>query len=214
MEQGSSEWFAARLGKVTASRFADVMTNGRGTGTMGQTAMSYMRELIAEELTGKPAGELSSKSLEWGTQTEPEARAMYCLHRHVRVVKEGFVQHPTRPRVGGSPDGLVEGDKDGPGGVEIKCPFNTSTHLSYIEWGQLPDQYAWQVHGLMWVTGRNWWDFVSYDPRLRDAGLNLFCVRVYKDDEMADDLQRRVTQFVEQLEIKLEKIKSKARKPE
>lgn len=211
MEQGTDEWKQARLGKVTASRFADVMTNGREKGTIGKTALSYLRELIAEELTGQGSDEITAKAIQWGTDNEPAARAMYCYLHSVRVVKVGFVDHPEIPRCGGSPDGLVEGDASGPGLVEIKCPFNTRNHLEYMEIDTVPDTYQWQVQGLMWLTGRRWCDFVSYDPRLEKAGLSLHCVRVFADTDMHKDLEIRVKRFVEQLEIKLEKIRSKRR---
>lgn len=211
MEQGSEEWRLARLAKITASRFSDVMTNGRARGTMGKTAFSYMRDLIAEELTGKPQDEIKAKAIDWGNENEPHARAMYCFLCSVRVVKIGFVQHPQLTRVGGSPDGLVDGDLEGPGGVEIKCPMNTRVHLEYLELDSCPDDYKWQVQGLMWVTGRKWWDFVSYDPRLEVAGLSLHRVRCRVDHDMHRELDTRIPRFIEQLEVKLKAIRSKIR---
>jgi putative phage-type endonuclease len=209
-EQGSPDWYAARLGKVTASRFADVMTNGRGTGSMGQTAYSYMYDIIAEILTGQVQDKVDVKAMQWGHQTEPHARAMYCFHRNARVIKTGFLVHhdPAFSYCGGSPDGLVEGDEEGPGGVEIKCPLSSRIHLGYLEEGQVPGAYQWQVDGLLWVTGRKWWDFVSFDPRMPE-GLQMFCVRQYRNEDACSDLEDRAKRFWEQLQIKLGKIKSR-----
>lgn len=206
-EQGSAEWHEARLGKITASRFCDMMTNGRGASTMGQTAYSYMYDIIAEILTGQAQDRIDNMAVRWGHENEPHARAMYCFHRNARVVKQGFLVHPDYPHVGGSPDGLVEGDAEGPGGVEIKCPMSSRIHLGYLEEGVVPTAYEWQVDGLMWVTGRKWWDFVSFDPRMPE-GLQLFCVRQYRDDERIDSLSDRSKRFWEQLQIKLGKIKA------
>jgi len=204
MRQGTKEWHEKRLGKVTASRFKDVMANGRGTGSMGQTAYSYMRDLIAERLTGEPQGQIDNRAVQWGHDHEPEARAMYCLLRDVRVTQLGFASHPTIDGVGGSPDGLVGED----GGVEIKCPQNSRNHLAYLEAGEVPKEYDWQVQGLMWVTGRSWWDFVSFDPRM-PPGLQLFVCRAEADEEKHEELERRVKRFLEQFEIRYAKLEAK-----
>jgi hypothetical protein len=207
-EQGSPEWHQDRLGKITCSRFDAMMTNGRGSGTMGQTAYSYMYDILAEILTGIPADKVDVRAMQWGHENEPHARAMYCFHRNARVVKQGFLVHhdPAFHYCGGSPDGLVEGDAEGPGGVEIKCPQSSRIHLSYLEGGVVPKDYEWQVDGLMWVTGRKWWDFVSFDPRMPE-GLQMFCVRRYRDEDTMDALAERAYRFWYQLEIKLGKIK-------
>jgi putative phage-type endonuclease len=208
VEQGTVEWQKLRLGKITASRFKDMMTNGRGKDTMGQTAYSYMRDLITERLTGQPQDQIDNKALRWGNDNEPQARAMYCILQDVRVEQVGFIQHPAFPDVGCSPDGLVNEGADlggAGGGVEIKCPMNSRIHLSYIEEGGVPKEYHWQVQGSMWVTGRPWWDFVSFDPRM-PKHLQLFVHREYADDEALDDLDHRARRFLEQLEVKLKKI--------
>jgi len=205
LEQGSWEWKQARLGKYTASNFCRLMTNGRGTGTMGATCMTYMLDVMAERLTGRAQDEINGKALEWGHMNEPQARAMYCLIHGVRVQQVGFCVHPDFPDVGASPDGLVEGDPIGPGGVEIKCPMNSRIHLGYLEANELPKDYEWQVHGCMYVTGRKWWDFISFDPRMRD-GLQLFTHRVLWDEEMMEDLGDRLQRVREQVEIRMAKV--------
>lgn len=208
VKQGTDEWHEQRLGKVTASRFKDMMTNGRGTSSMGQTAYTYMWDLIAEKLTGKPQDNLSHvKAIEWGNENEPQARAFYSLYRDVRVKQTGFLTHPSFPDAGGSPDGLVDDDPEGAGGAEIKCPHTSRIHLQYITNGGVPNAYKWQVQGLMWITGREWWDFVSFDPRMEKAGLMLYVHREHADLDMFDELSERTLQFIEQLKIKLSKLK-------
>lgn len=201
-KQGSPEWHQQRLGKATASRFSDMMTNGRGKDAgMGQTAWSYMDDLLVERLTGQPQDIGKFKETEWGNKHEAAARAIYSLQHSERVKQTGFLDHPTIPMVGGSPDGLIGDD----GGVEIKCPYNPRYHLDRLLHGGMDPRYQWQVQGLMWITGRKWWDFVSFDPRFPEDK-QLFVCRVEADPDALDDLERRVLRFMEQLEIKFRKI--------
>ena len=201
--QGTPQWHELRLGKVTASRFKSMMTNGRGKDTMGQTAYSYMYDLIVERLTGQQQDKVDAKSLQWGRDHEPEARAMYCVLHGVRVQQVAFVLHPAIGGVGGSPDGLIDGEPSG--GVEIKCPMNSRIHIGYLEFGGVPKDYYWQVQGLMWLTGRSWWDFVSYDQRMPER-LRLFVHREQADTDAHEELEERTIRFIEQMEIKLMKI--------
>jgi putative phage-type endonuclease len=208
--QGSQEWHQQRLGMVTASRLKDMMTNGRGKDTMGATAYSYMWDLIAERITGSPAESFTNDAMDWGNQNEPHARALYCLHRQVSVTKTGFVLHPEIQGVGGSPDGLVTGDKEGDGGVEIKCPFKSRIHLQYVESGGVPSEYQMQVQGLMWITGRSWWDFVSFDPRMPEH-LQLYVYRERADKDLHADIEHRAKRFVEQINLKTKRLQGVAK---
>lgn len=190
VEQGSAEWLALRAGRVTASNFGKVLAGGQG-----KTRRAYMLQLIAERLTGEPAESYSNAAMEWGTQTEPQARAVYELVtgqnvEQVTITLEG-------DHIAASPDGLV-----GEGGIEIKCP-TTSTHLEYLLSGELPSQYRPQVQGCMWVHGAPWWDFVSFDPRLPTAS-QAFIVRVERDEEYIESLAGSVGAFVEEM-IELER---------
>lgn len=183
LRQGSQAWIEARLGKITASRFNDILTQpktkaAREAGEMSQTAHSYMLELIAEILTGLDQGPRPNWAMQWGTDNEPAAREVYENRTGDQVDECGFIIHPEEPMVGCSPDGLV-GDE---GGLEIKCPFNTRIHLGYVLADTLPADYIAQVHGALWITGRRWWDFVSYDPRIPDLNLALWRTRVYRPD--------------------------------
>ncbi len=203
MKQGTEEWRRARLGKVTSSRFAEVMTGGQG-----KTAHSYLLDLLGERLTGQPSEELRNKYVDWGHEHEGSARAAYAwqLAGLWPVTQVGFVPHPDFPDdVGGSPDSLVSDE----GLVEIKCPFTLKAHLNTLLTQEVPSEYVWQCQGNLWVTGRKWLDYVSFHPRLPE-GLNLCVIRVERDEDQIEELERKVKRFVEQLHIKLGKLNGKA----
>lgn len=193
--QGSPEWFAIRCGKVTASRVADVVARTK-TG-WGASRANYMAELVAERLTGAVAESYSNAAMQWGTDTEPEARRAYEFYRDVDVAQVGFIVHPHIEQSGASPDGLVE-----PGGlVEIKCP-NTATHIDTLLSATVPGKYATQMQWQMACTGRQWCDFVSFDPRMPEA-MRLFVRRVQRDNEAIAELEKLVTAFLEELDAKV-----------
>jgi putative phage-type endonuclease len=177
MKQGTEEWFAARCGKVTASRMADVMAKGRG-GAEAATRKNYRAQLVAERLTGKVADSFSSAAMQWGTDTEPQARAAYEFYSGQTVTECGFVDHPTIPMTGASPDAFAGSD----GLVEIKCP-NTATHIDTLLNDVVPKKYVLQMHWQMACTGRSWCDFVSFDPRMPED-MALYVRRVEYNDEL------------------------------
>lgn len=185
MEQGSDEWLKIRCGKVTASHFSDVMSKGQGRQT-------YMLKLAAERATGLVQPSFKNEAMQWGTDTEPFARACYEQVTGYEVEQVGFVE--VDDYVGVSPDGLV-GEE---GCVEIKCP-NTATHIGYIESGKLPAKYKAQVQGVMCACNRDWCDFVSYDPRNGDN--SYFCVRVKRDEKYMDELTNALDKFVLDLRV-------------
>lgn len=196
-QQGSQQWLQDRLGNCTASRFDDVKTEPRSkadrdAGKMSATAESYLFELLGEYLTGQPASDFESVAMRWGTEHEAEARLAYTEATGNPVQLASFVRHPTLPRVGCSPDGLVGDD----GLIEIKCPFTTREHVRTAMRQEVPDQYYAQVQGQLWVTGRRWSHFVSYDPRVQDEKLRLVVVPVSRDKEFIAELDAAVTRFV------------------
>lgn len=192
MEQRSPEWFAARLGKVTASRIADVCAKTK-TG-WGAGRKNYMAELVAERLTGRNADSYSNAAMQWGTDMEPDARTAYEFYRSVTVKEIGFVPHPRMADAGASPDGLVGDD----GLVEIKCP-NTASHLETLLGAAIPEKYLFQMQWQMACTGRQWCDFASYDPRLPEA-MQLHIARVSRDDGLIRTLEMNVADFLAELE--------------
>jgi putative phage-type endonuclease len=194
MMQGSPEWYAARLGKVTASRIADLMARTK-TG-WGASRANYMAELLVERLTGQPADGYESPAMRWGTEQEPFARAAYEFRTDADVALVGFVPHPTIAAAGASPDGLVSDA----GQVEIKCP-NTATHIDTLLAGSIPQKYADQMQWQMACTGRAWCDFVSFDPRMPES-MRLWVQRVPRSAARIADLEAAVRDFLAELDAK------------
>ena len=200
MIQGTSEWHAARLGRVTASRVADIVAKTK-TG-YGASRATYMGQLIAERLTGEVAEAYTNAAMQWGTDKEPEARMAYEFRTDAEVIQVGFIPHPRIEMSGASPDGLV-GDR---GLVEIKCP-NTSTHIDTLISQTVPGKYVTQMQWQMACTGRSWCDFVSYDPRLPES-MRLFMRRVERDDGRISDLEQEVTGFLAELDQKVAELRA------
>lgn len=166
--QRSDAWFAARRGLPTCSAFDKILTAGKGIPSSAQDKL--ISELIAEALCPTYGPDYTSADMQAGTGLEAEARAFYAFERGLAVREVGLIISDCG-RFGGSPDALVGED----GGLEIKCP-SAPTQITYVRVGQLPDDYKCQVHGHLVVSGRQWWDFLSYYP-----GLPTFQVRVTPD---------------------------------
>jgi len=196
MEQRSDEWFAARLGKVTASRVADVIAKTK-TGPSASRE-NYATQLVLERLTNKQAESYTNAAMQWGTDTEPMARQAYELKRGLFVNETGFVDHPTIEMSGASPDGLVGTD----GLIEVKCP-NSATHMETMLTQKVPAKYIPQMMWQMACTGRNWCDFVSYDPRFPE-NLQIFIERVTYDPTYVRMLELEITQFLDEVTKKVE----------
>lgn len=191
--QGSAQWLFDRAGKATASRFADVAAKLKN-GAPAKAREDYLWELVIERITGQPAEHYTNAAMLWGMENELGARMAYEAHSGAIVEAAGLILHPTIQNCGGSPDGLIGDD----GGLEIKCPFNSAVHLRTILDG-MPEHHAYQVQGLMFVTGRAWWDFVSFDPRLPN-GLSLYVQRVERDAEKCAHIEREVTAFLAEVD--------------
>jgi len=204
MDQRSTEWFAARAGRVTASRIADVM--GKTKSGWGAGRATYMAQLVVERMTGMCEPGFSNSAMQWGTDKEPEARECYAFEHNVSVVEEGFVDHPTIAMAGASPDGLVDDD----GLVEIKCP-NSSTHIDTLLGSPIADKYVKQMQFQLACTGRRWCDFVSYDPRL-GVDMQLHVRRVERDDELIAEIEAAVSAFLAEVDAKVEALTSMYRK--
>jgi putative phage-type endonuclease len=198
MEQRTEEWFAARCGKVTASRVADIIAKTK-TG-YSASRENYLAQLVCERMTGKPAESYSNAAMQWGTDQEPFARAAYEANKDVLVEEMGFAVHPTIDGAGASPDGLVGLF----GLVEIKCP-NTATHIQTLLDQKVPEKYNVQMQWQMACTSRQWCDFVSFDPRM-DEGLQLFVKRVEYDSIYVAQLEKEVINFLMDVEDKIQKL--------
>ena len=198
VEQGTPEWFAARLGNVTASRVADVIAKTKSGYSASRE--NYMAQLICERMTNTVAESYTNAAMAWGTETEPLARAAYESYADVLVDEVGYIPHPTIERAGASPDGLVGLY----GLLEIKCP-NSSTAIETLLTQTVPAKYITQMQWQMSCTGRTWADFVSFDPRL-PSGLQMFVKRVEFDAEYVAMLKEEVTKFLTELDAKISKL--------
>ena len=196
MEQRTDDWFAARLGKVTASRAADVCAKGKGA-----TRDNYMAQLICEILSQKPTESFTTPAMHWGIDQEPHARAAYSAKTGNLVDEVGFIEHPEIEGAGASPDGVVEED----GLIEIKCQ-SLANSLDFILTEKIPSRYRMQMQWQMACTAREYCDFVSYDPRLPEH-LQLKVVHVERDQEEIDFLEGEVKAFLAEMNEKLEKLK-------
>jgi putative phage-type endonuclease len=199
LQQGSEAWLKARLGRVTASRVADVVAKTK-SGYAASRA-NYMAELITERLTGVPAERFQNDAMRWGTEKEPEARAAYEFLKEVSVEEVGFVPHPRIAMTGASPDGLVGLD----GMVEFKCP-NTATHIETLLGESVPGKYVIQTQWQMACADRQWCDFGSFDPRLPHA-MQLWIRHLPRDETHIRELEAEVEAFLVELEDKLAKLR-------
>lgn len=196
MEQQTEEWFEARLGKATASRFKDVLSKLKSGGEAA-TRANYRAQLVVERLTGVRADSYSNSAMQWGIDNEALAVTEYELLTGNVTEECGFIKHKTL-EAGASPDRLVGED----GILEVKCP-NTATHIAYLKAGKVPMEYIAQVMGQLWITGRKWCDFISYDPRM-PANASILIVRVYRDESYIDDLEAQVEAFLDEVEAEVE----------
>lgn len=204
--QGSPEWFAARCGKVTASRIDDVLAKGR-SGAPSATRAAYMGELIAETLTGQPANQFQGNAdTDRGIELEPAARAAYEGALGVLAMPVGLVLHPRIDRSGASPDGLI-----GDGLLEIKCP-RIHTHIEYLLGGVPPAKYLPQMAWQAACAERPWVDFVSYCP-LMPTDLQLFIARYEPPMQYLREIEDAVVGFLAELDDKLAKLTA-LRRPE
>ena len=196
--QGTEAWFAERAGHVTASRLADVMAKVKS----GEAAsrINYKAEIVAQRLTGICEEGFTSAAMAWGTEQEPIARASYEIKKGIDVEQTGFIKHQSILWSGASPDGLVDSN----GLVEIKCP-NTATHIDYLLKGEPPAKYRPQMLWQMACTGREWCDFVSFDPRM-PKHLQLFVVRFERDDTLIAEAEAEVMRFIAEVEEILAKL--------
>lgn len=201
MEQKSPEWYAARLGRVTGSKVADVIAKTKSGYSTSRA--NYMMQLALERLKGCAEETYSNAAMEWGNLQEPVARATYEALTGNLVDEVGFIPHPSLDMAGASPDGLVGED----GLLEIKCP-NSLTHFEYIKGGKPPTKYVPQMAFQMACTKRDWCDFMSFDPRMPE-GLQVFLVRYFRDQAYIRELELEIAYFLDELEMLIEGLMNK-----
>jgi len=187
MKQGSLGWHKLRLGKITASKMADVLSKGKGKAP-SKLAETYMMELLAERLTGEAKPFFENDAMRWGTETEPQARAMYELNSGNNVREVAFIER--NEFVGVSPDGLI-GEC---GMLEIKCP-TTITQIKRALTDDYSKDYYAQIQMQLWVAEREWCDFLSFDPRL-DIEAGYLLQVVHRDEEFISDMRDKTEEFI------------------
>lgn len=204
MEQRTDAWFQARLGKVTASRIGDVMAKTKAGYGAGRA--NYAAQLVAERLTGTAPDNFTNAAMQWGIDTEAQARAMYEFQTGYGVSETGFHDHPVIELSGASPDGLVN-DK---GLVEIKCP-NTATHISTLTGAKIDRKYLLQMQWQMACTEREWCDFVSFDPRLPPE-MQIHIERIELDRDWLSEIESEVQTFLSEVAATVAELEAKYRK--
>jgi hypothetical protein len=201
MEQRSAEWFAARLGCATASKFRAVVSKLK-SGKPAQARVDYAIELVTERLSGQPTPHFTTAAMQRGVDLEPAARIEYEFKKRIEVLETGFLRHPSL-MTGASPDGLVGAD----GLIEIKVPTSTVHVETWLN--GMPDDHIAQVQGQLWITGRAWCDFVSFDDRLPKE-LQLYVQRVERDDVFIANLDLEVRQFLAEVDDLERQLREKA----
>lgn len=196
MQQQTEAWYAARLGRVTASKVKDVMAKGR-SGAPSATRQNYMMQLLCERLTGAREEGYTSAVMQRGTELEPMARTAYELFQDCEVEEVGLVIHPRIEGFGASPDGLILLPTER-GGIEIKCP-NTAQHIAVMQAGRHDPQYEWQMLAQMACAELGWVDFVSFDDRLPEP-LQYACFRFERDEKRIEQMEAEVRLFLEELD--------------
>jgi len=199
IEQRTQEWFALRLGKVTASRINDVMSELKSGGESA-TRRNYRAQLVCERLTGKKQDSFTNAAMQWGIDCEPLARAAYEATTGSIVVEAGFIDHPTIAMSGMSPDGFVGVD----GLLEIKCP-NTATHIEWMMTGCVPTEHINQMLWQMDCADKDWCDFISFDPRM-PQDFQIFIVRLVRDEAKIMKLRDSVVKFLIEVDKAVEQL--------
>lgn len=200
IDQRTEEWFAQRLGKVTASSLHKVLAKTK-TG-YGADRANYMTQLVLERVTGTKADSYTNAAMQWGIDQEPFARAAYEASRGVMVEEVGFIPHPTIEASGASPDGLVGDD----GMVEIKCPDSKTALECWLSENPVESKYFAQMQWQMRCADRSWCDYVVFDPRM-PAKAQLFVVRVNLDDKWLENAETEVIKFLSEVDAKVAALK-------
>lgn len=193
----------ARAGKLTASRFVDILAV-RKDGKPTAAREKYKREIVFERLASAPKHEISGQALRWGTDVEQFGKEAFELETGLILLQSPFVTHPDYPFIGCSPDALIGAD----GGYESKCPMDEAVHIETLLEG-MPPEHVPQVQGSMFVTGRKWWEFVSFDPRMAQR-FQLYHERIARNDAYINDVlkpgllqfEREVVEMMHELEAK------------
>lgn len=190
------------IGSLGASLMHDVIAKGKNGAWLAGRA-NVEAQLIQEIITNQAAPSFSSAAMEWGVQTEPDARAAYEFLRDVDCVQTDPIPHPRIKGAHASPDGLIGSD----GLIEVKCP-NTATHIDTLLNGTIAARYRTQMQWQMCVTARQWCDFVSFDPRM-PASMQIWIHRIERNDKLISELEEQVQEFLAELDAKVKALREK-----
>lgn len=190
--QGTDEWRLARCGSLGASRVADALAKTKSG--WGASRDNLIAELVAERLTGTPAEGFTNAAMQWGTATEPFARAAYEFRTDASVMEVGLVRHPRIKGTHASPDGLVGDDVM----LEIKCP-QTATHIATLRGGSIPGKYVTQMQWQLCCAERDYCDFVSFDPRMPEH-MRFFVKRLNRNDVLIAQMEKDVATFLAEVD--------------
>lgn len=201
VKQNTEEWLRVRLGKITGSGVAPLLTKGRKKDEyFGAGANTYIDEKVTEILTAAIPDQNSGRACEWGNEHEDEAIEVYELETWQKVERKGFYEGT--PFIGCSPDGVV-----GNGIIEVKCPYNSVNHYKVLKSGEIPKEYKPQVFFNMWVTDSEWCDFISFDPRFKGEN-KLVIIRVTREEneEYIENMAERVRAAAKIIEEDLKRV--------
>lgn len=199
VEQGTTEWHRMRAGVITASKVHDIIKKGRAKGSYSAARQVYMNELIAQVCTGLLPDELTAKQVMWGKDNEPKALALYDPFEEKDIHQIAFI-YGMDMRCGVSPDALVNDN----GGLEIKCPWTTSQYIDQLLGGDPKPEYLTQMQYSMWLTKREYWDFASYDPRMKKNNIKI--VTHEPDLKLFEVFDNEIPKFIEDMDKKLASI--------
>lgn len=214
IEQNSPAWIVARVGCVTASRTSDVCKKLKTKPDKESAAREeYRMEKLIECLMGRAQDHPVNEAMVWGSNTQALGKTEYELREGVFVEAGGFWMSDTIHKFRASPDYLV-GDT---GLLEIKCPFYPKNHLKTYMKREIPEEYLWQIVAQLFVTGREWCDFVSFDPRQPEEKLQMVKIRVDRNQDYVRDLVQavplEVEQFLEEIRQTLKFLGAKSKAP-
>ncbi len=201
--QRSEEWYRARLGHVTGSRFHDIIAMDKSGKKPLASRKTAIVEVTLEILTGSPGPMWTSKATNWGNEHEAEAREAYEIYAGTLCKEVGFIKHPVHRQVGCSPDHLIGNS----GGGEIKCPLTPAVHLETLLHG-MPEDHMAQCQGGMWCTGAEWWDFVSYHPKF-PAGMQLYVQRIDRNPAFIREMEDKILDAVCEINLNVKELLSR-----
>lgn len=201
--QGTPEWFAARAGVITASKFSDAISTLR-SGDPSQASKDYAYKVAIERIYGETTEDtFVTWEMRRGTELEPLARIAYEAKTGNLAEESGIVLTEDRA-FGYSTDGFVDED----GLIEIKCPNSARKLVEMWETGDI-SEYEHQIQGGMWITGRKWCDFIMYAPQLESVGKHLFIKRVERDEDFIEEMEEKLVAFSRRVELHVQNLKQK-----